>query len=400
MRILGAVRRGPAPTIFFHHFFEISADNITNNDLESPMYRSCRMFTDMDYLASLLQTAKAENATDLHICSGSLPLIRVAGKLKEITGTERLTPGIIDAIIKGLIDDRRKEKLQEERVLDFSFSKPGLGRYRANIYSQRGTYAVAVRMLPFDIPPLESLGLPKAIERFTAKSKGLFLAAGATGSGKSTTLASLIDKINETHQYHILTIEDPIEYLHRHKRSLVTQREIGEDADSFSSALRAALREDPDVIMVGEMRDPDSISIALTAAETGHMVFSTIHTIGSAKCIDRIVDVFETGQQAQIRTQLATVLEGVVSQQLAPRIDKAGLVAACEVMIVNPAIRNLIREGKHYQVSSIIQTGQSQGMQLLEADLAQLVNAGVISPDEAVLRAQDQQLLNQFLSRR
>ncbi|MDR1560227.1 MAG: type IV pilus twitching motility protein PilT [Clostridiales bacterium] len=355
---------------------------------------------DANYIVELLQAAKTEDATDLHICAGSLPLIRVNGKLKEIIGTEKLLPRTIDAIIEGLISDRQRKRLEEDRVLDFSFSKPGLGRYRANIYSQRGTYALAVRMLPFDIPRLESLGLPKVIERFTTKTRGLFLAAGATGSGKSTTLASLIDRINESHQYHILTIEDPIEYLHRHKLSLVTQREIGDDADSFSDALRAALREDPDVVMVGEMRDPESISIALTAAETGHLVLSTIHTIGAAKSIDRIVDAFETDQQAQIRTQLATVLEGVVSQQLLPRIDASGMVAACEVMVVTPAVRNLIREGKHYQVNSIIQTGQSQGMQLLESDLAELVNSGAVSLDEALLRAQDQQLLKQFLNRR
>ena len=358
------------------------------------------MTTDIDYLSSLLQTAKENNATDLHLCAGSQPLIRVNGKLKEIGESNKSTPDIINCIIDSLINDRQKKRLSKERVLDFSFSKPGLGRYRANIYSQRGTYAFAVRMLPFDIPTYDSLGLPSSVEKFITKTNGLFLAAGATGSGKSTTLASLINMINERYQYHILTIEDPIEYLHPHKRSLVTQREIGEDADSFADALRSALREDPDVIMVGEMRDPESIAIVLTAAETGHLVFSTIHTIGAAKSIDRIVDVFEPGQQPQIRTQLATVLEGVVSQQLIPRIDKPGLVTACEVMIVNPAIRNLIREGKHYQINSIIQTGQSQGMRLMESDLAQLVNSGVISVEEAILRSPDQQLLNQFLNRR
>ena len=358
------------------------------------------MTTDMDFLLSLLQTANASKATDLHICAGSYPLIRVNGQLREISEAGRSTPNIIEYIIAGLTNDYQKSRLAKERVLDFSFSRPGVGRYRANIYSQRGTYAIAVRMLPYDIPSFESLGLPKIAEKFTTKSNGLFLAAGATGSGKSTTLASLINVINETYPYHILTIEDPIEYLHPHKRSLVTQREIGEDADSFASALRSALREDPDVIMVGEMRDPESIAIVLTAAETGHVVFSTIHTIGAAKSIDRIIDAFDPAQQSQIRTQLATVLEGVISQQLIPRIDRPGLAAASEVMIVNPAIRNLIREGKHYQVNSVIQTGQSQGMQLMEADLAQLANSGVISIEEAVLRSPDQQLLNQYLRRR
>ena len=358
------------------------------------------MITNIDFVSSLLETAKEENATDLHICANSKPLIRVNGKLKDINGTEKIKPETIDAIIANLINDNQKKKLSDDRVLDFSFSKIGLGRYRANIYSQRGTFAIAIRMLPFKIPSFENLGLPKVIEKYAVKTKGLFLSAGATGSGKSTTLASLIDMINETYQYHILTIEDPIEYLHQHKRSLVTQREIGEDADNFAFALRAALREDPDVIMVGEMRDPESISIALTAAETGHMVFSTIHTIGAAKCIDRIIDAFEQSRQNQIRTQLATVLEGVISQQLVPRKDKPGLVAACEVLIANTAVRNLIREGKQYQVNSIIQTGQSQGMQLIEADLARLVSSEIISIEDAVLRSQDQQLLNQFLNRR
>ena len=358
------------------------------------------MVTDMDFFESLLQTAKAGNATDLHMCAGSYPLIRVNGKLEEIEYAGKSKPSVIDSIITGLINTRQKNKLETERVLDFSFSKPGLGRYRANIYSQRGTFAIAVRALPFDIPAFESLGLPNIVAKFTAKTHGLFLAAGATGSGKSTTLASLINMINETYRYHILTIEDPIEYLHQHKRSLVTQREIGEDADSFASALRSALREDPDVIMVGEMRDPESISIVLTAAETGHLVFSTIHTNGAAKSIDRIIDVFEPAQHNQIRTQLASVLEGVISQQLIPRTDKQGQVIACEVMVVNPAIRNLIREGKHYQVNSVIQTGTSLGMRLMEADLAHLVNAGVISVEEAIFRSPDQQILNQFLHRR
>ena len=353
-----------------------------------------------DYLETLLQYSHDHKATDLHLCAGSKPLVRVSGKLEEIENTEMVLPNIINELIDPLLDEKKKNKLEQQRVLDFSFSKPGLGRFRANIYSQRGTYAVAIRMLPFDIPPFDKLGLPEVIKSFTQKSKGLFLATGATGSGKSTTLASLLDLINETHNYHIITIEDPIEYLHRHKKSLMTQREIGEDTDSFATALRAALREDPDVIMVGEMRDTETISIALTAAETGHLVLSTLHTVGAAKSIDRIIDAFAPAQQGQVRSQLATVLEGVVSQQLIPRIDRDGMVVASEVMFINPAIRNLIREGKHYQINSIMQTGQAQGMQLLEANLAQLCNLGIIDQEETMLRAQDQQLLQQFLSRR
>ncbi|MDR1541362.1 MAG: PilT/PilU family type 4a pilus ATPase [Clostridiales bacterium] len=358
------------------------------------------MNSNNDNLEDMLVISKSMQATDLHLCTGSKPVTRVNGKLIEISEMDKLTPNIVEDIIGRLLIPGKRAVLEKQRVLDFSFSISGLGRFRANIYSQRGTFAIAIRMLPFDIPPFKALGLPAAVESFTAKTKGLFLATGATGSGKSTTLASLLNQINETYNYHIITIEDPIEYLHRHKKSLVTQREIGEDADSFAHALRSALREDPDVIMVGEMRDPETISIALTAAETGHLVLSTLHTVGAAKSIDRIIDAFDPSQQNQIRSQLAAVLEGVVSQQLIPRIDKPGLIAACEVMFVNPAIRNLIREGKHYQINSIMQTGQAQGMQLLEANLAKLCNSGIIDKEEVFLRAQDQQLLQQFLNRR
>ena len=353
-----------------------------------------------NHLDSLLAYTNQIKGTDLHICAGSKPLTRVNGRLEEIPDTEVCMPGMINGMIGELLDARKKERLETHRVLDFSFGRPGMGRFRANIYAQRGTFAIAIRLLPFDMPQFKDLGLPAAVESFTSRSKGLFLATGATGSGKSTTLASLLNVINENHSYHVITVEDPIEYLHRHKKSLMTQREVGEDAESFAAALRSALREDPDVIMVGEMRDPETISIALTAAETGHLVLSTLHTVGAAKSIDRIIDAFPPAQQNQVRSQLATVLEGVVSQQLIPRIDRQGLAVASEVMVVNPAIRNLIREGKHYQINSIMQTGQAQGMQLMEADLAQLVNKGVIDREEALLRAQDLQLLQQFLGRK
>lgn len=351
------------------------------------------------FFDGLLRYAHGREATDLHLCAGSRPLMRVNRLLIEIPETEVMRPNNIEDILDALLDGGKKNKLAEKRVLDFSFSKRGLGRFRANIYSQRGTYAVAVRILPLEIPAFESLGLPQAAEQFTAKSKGLFLVTGSAGSGKSTTLASLINMINERYRYHILTIEDPIEYLHAHKKSLVTQREIGDDAESFAQALRSALREDPDVIMIGEMRDVETISIALTAAETGHLVLSTLHTVGAAKSVDRIIDVVPPAQQNQIRSQLATVLEGIISQQLIPRIDKDELVLASEVMFVNAAVRNMIREGRQYQVNSIMQTGQSQGMQLLEADLARLCGKGLISEDEAMIRAGDQQLLRQFLNR-
>lgn len=350
-----------------------------------------------DYLESLLRISHEKKATDLHLCAGSKPLVRVNGNLVELPDFDMVLPNVINESLNGLLDERKLAKMHEQRVLDFSFSKPGLGRFRANAYSQRGTFALAIRMLPFDIPPFASLGLPASVEGFTSKTKGLFLATGATGSGKSTTLASLLNLINETYNCHVITIEDPIEYLHKHKKSLMTQREIGEDADTFATALRSALREDPDVIMVGEMRDPETISIALTAAETGHLVLSTLHTIGAAKSVDRIIDSFPPAQHNQIRAQLATVLEGVVSQHLIPKKDGSGLVAASEVMFTNPAIRNLIREGKHFQIPNIMQTGQSKGMQLMEADLAQLCNKGIIDREEVMLLAQDHQLLMQFL---
>ncbi len=358
------------------------------------------MGSERDALESFLEYAHEMKGTDLHLCAGSRPLLRVNGNLMEIPDSDVIFPKDVEEMIFPLINEKKFSQLQENRVLDFSFSKPGLGRFRTNVYSQRGTFAAAIRMLPFDIPKFSELGLPPIIETFVTKTKGLFLATGATGSGKSTTLASLLNIINENYNYHVITIEDPIEYLHRHKKSLMTQREIGEDADNFANALRAALREDPDVIMVGEMRDAETISIALTAAETGHLVLSTLHTVGAAKSIDRIVDAFPPNQQSQIRSQLATVLEGVVSQDLIPRIDTEGLVCASEVMFVNPAIRNLIREGKHYQINSIMQTGQTKGMYLFESNLAELCNKGIISNEEAFLHAQDTNLLQQFLNRR
>lgn len=349
---------------------------------------------------SLLETACKEKATDLHLCAGATPVMRIRSNLTPIPGSERIMPEMTMEVVRHLLDDEAFALLEKHKTHDFSFSVAGLGRFRCNVYSQRGTYAIALRTLPFDIPNLADLGLPAILEQFTKKSRGLILATGATGCGKSTTLAAMLDRINAENQYHIITIEDPLEYLHRHKSSLVTQREVGSDTPSFAAALRAALREDPDVIMVGEMRDAETISIALTAAETGHLVLSTLHTVGAAKSIDRVIDAFPAGQQAQVKSQLAAVLEGVISQSLIPRLDKNGLVPACEVMVVNPAIRNLIREGKHYQINSIMQTGQAQGMQLLEMDIARLVQAGTVSMEEAVLRAQDVQLLNQFLNRR
>ena len=348
----------------------------------------------------LLEAAVNFKATDIHLTSGSPPAFRINSELVVLKNCPVILPEDTRKIAESLLCGGKFCTLERDGEIDFSFSKPGLGRFRVNIYRQRGTYSVAIRSLPFIIPAFEQLGLPQTVKSFARKTKGLVLATGPTGSGKSTTLASLLNVINHERRCHIITIEDPIEYLHRHSNSLVDQREIGADTRSFAAALRAALREDPDVILVGEMRDPETISIALTAAETGHLVFSTLHTVGAAKTIDRIIDAFEPSQQNQVKSQLATVLEGVVSQQLVPKKDGTGIVLACEVMVVNPAIRNLIREGKPYQINSVIQTGTNLGMQTLEGCLAQLVNDGVVSFDDALVRALDAQYFFQLANKR
>lgn len=352
------------------------------------------------YISELLTESTKRHATDVHICTGAKPLFRINGKLLKVEEEEALTFSMVNEIVEGLVPEGGMTFLQKNRVLDFSVSKNGVGRFRCNIYFQRGSYAIAFRVLPFEIPKFDELGLPESVKKIVTKARGLYLITGGTGSGKSTTLASLIDMFNEINQYHIITIEDPIEYLHKHKESYITQREIGSDALTFADALRAALREDPDVIMVGEMRDPETISIALTAAETGHIVLSTLHTVGAGKSIDRIIDSFPAEQHKQVRSQLATVLEGVVSQQLLMRKDKQGVCLATEVMYSNPAIKNLIREGKHYQINSILQSGQKAGMHLMEDSLAKLVIDGLLTEEEAFYKAQDDQLLKQFLNRR
>ena len=348
-------------------------------------------------LNDLLQKTKQYNATDLHICAGSQPLMRVNSKLDEVPGTQVLSSEDVKNIIMQSLDEIKLEHLMKNKAIDFSYSIAGFGRFRCNIYMQRGTFAAAIRMLPLSIPKYDTLGLPKEILNFTKLSSGLVLFTGATGCGKSTTLASLIDVINSSYRYHVLTIEDPVEYLHSHNQSLVTQREVGDDALSFASALRSALREDPDVIMVGEMRDAETMAIALSAAETGHLVFSTLHTIGAVKTIDRILDSFPTAHQNQVRSQLATVLQGIVSQQLLPSLSYDKLIPACEVLFSTPAVRNLIREGKQYQIKNIIQTSKEQGMYSLERMLAEYAGSGIIDEKTAKLKSQDIRLFEQYL---
>lgn len=335
----------------------------------------------------LIQSVK-ERASDIHLTSGRAPSYRVDGVLAPIMG-ERLTPQMLEDILLPLIDKRHREELEETGQTDFAYAISGVGRFRVNVFKQRGTLAAVMRSLPFNIPEPEDLGIPREVVEMTSRKRGLVLVTGPTGSGKSTTLASLIHVINRTYPYHIITLEDPIEYLHRHDKSVVNQREIGSDSADYAQALRAALREDPDVILVGEMRDLETISTAITAAETGHLVFSTLHTIGADKTIDRIIDVFPPNQQQQVRIQLASVLECIVSQQLLKKADGSGRVAALEVLFANNAVRNLIRESKTYQIPSIMQTNKRAGMQTMDDALYDLFMRKVIDADTAVTYAQE-----------
>ena len=335
----------------------------------------------------LIQSVK-ERASDIHLTSGRAPSYRVDGVLAPIMG-ERLTPQMLEDILLPLIDKRHREELEETGQTDFAYAISGVGRFRVNVFKQRGTLAAVMRSLPFNIPEPEDLGIPREVVEMTSRKRGLVLVTGPTGSGKSTTLASLIHVINRTYPYHIITLEDPIEYLHRHDKSVVNQREIGSDSTDYAQALRAALREDPDVILVGEMRDLETISTAITAAETGHLVFSTLHTIGADKTIDRIIDVFPPNQQQQVRIQLASVLECIVSQQLLKKADGSGRVAALEVLFANNAVRNLIRESKTYQIPSIMQTNKRAGMQTMDDALYDLFMRKVIDADTAVTYAQE-----------
>lgn len=339
-------------------------------------------------IQELLREALQMGASDLHITVGIPPKVRVNDKLIDL-GTQRLSPEDTNSIIMPIIEEQSKAILEEKGEVDFSFSIPGLGRYRVNVFRQRGSYAAAIRLVGTVIPSPESLGIPESVVNLTNKKRGLILVTGPTGSGKSTTLASLVDVINTNKNTHILTVEDPIEYLHQHKKSIVNQREIGPDTLSFSNALRSALREDPDVILVGEMRDLDTISIAITAAETGHLVLSTLHTIGAVNTIDRIIDVFPPHQQQQIRIQLASVLEAVISQQLIPTADGHGRVAAFEVMHANSASRNLIRESKSFQITNILQTNKKLGMQTMDDAIYELYLQNKIDAKRALRFAQD-----------
>lgn len=336
----------------------------------------------------LLGIAKEMNASDVHMTVGLPPRVRVNGELIDLN-YPKLMPEDVEKIVLSIMNEHQLKIYKENGEVDFAFSIPSVGRYRVNAFRQRGSVACSMRVVGTKIPQPEELGVPKSVIDLYERKRGLVLVTGPTGSGKSTTLASIIGRINERRNVHVITLEDPIEYLHSHNRAMVNQREIGIDTQSYAGALRAALREDPDVILVGEMRDLETISTAITAAETGHLVLSTLHTIGAAATIDRIIDVFPPHQQQQIRIQLGMVLEAVVSQQLVPRADRSGRVAAFEVMHATVPIRNLIREAKTYQIGSIIQTNRKNGMNTMDDALIDLCMQGIISADDAVGFAQD-----------
>ena len=336
-------------------------------------------------------------ASDIHLSVGRAPNYRIDGVL-HTEGEEKLKPDDVKNLIMPLLDERHKRELEESGQTDFAHAIPGVGRFRVNVFKQRGTLASVMRALPFEIPEPDKLGIPPEVVAVTEKKRGLVLVTGPTGSGKSTTLASLIQVINRTRADHIITLEDPIEYLHKHDKSIVNQREIGSDTENYAKALRAALREDPDVILVGEMRDLKTISTAITAAETGHLVLSTLHTIGADKTIDRIIDVFPPDQQQQVRIQLAAVLECVVSQQLLKRSDGQGRVAALEVLFANNAVRNLIREGKTFQIASIIQTSKRLGMQMMDDALYDLYMQRMVDGETVISYAQDPVTINKKIN--
>jgi len=330
----------------------------------------------------ILRESKDLNASDVHLTAGSPPMFRINGNLVA-SSFDKLKPLDIEGYVRALITEEMYQELKQNRDIDFSFGIPGIARYRVNSFYQRGALSMAFRTIPTEVPSLDSLGLPPVPNPCLTRPHGLVLVTGPTGSGKSTTLAAMIHEINQTMYKRIITLEDPIEYLHSHGKSLIDQREIGIDAPRFSSGLRSALRQDPDVILLGEMRDLETISTAVTAAETGHLVFATVHTSTAASTVSRIIDVFPSDQQDQIRAQLANVLAGVVSQRLMPRTDGKGRIAALEVMVETPAVSNLIRTGKEYQLQSVLQTGKQHGMQTMQTALQDLVSRGLIPASAA-----------------
>jgi twitching motility protein PilT len=336
--------------------------------------------------ADILLEVLERGASDLHLTAGSPPMIRIRGRLHPLD-YPKMGPQDTREVVYSILNNDQRKRLENEWQIDLSYSLPNRARFRVNAYFQRASIGCVMRTIPQDIPKFESLGLPPVLLDFTRKPRGFVLVTGPTGSGKSTTLASMVDRINEERYEHIMTIEDPIEFLHRHKNCVVNQRELGTDAQAFGVALKSALRQDPDVILVGEMRDLETMATALTAAETGHLVFATLHTQDTAQTVDRIVDSFPPAQQHQVRTQLSIALQGIVTQQLLPTADGTDRVCACEVLVPTPAVRNLVREGKTHQIYSALQTGASHGMQTMDAALVDLVRQRKITMELAEKRS-------------
>ena len=352
----------------------------------------------MTSLKQLLEEMSTRRASDLHLTAGVPPEFRVDGILVPAE-TEPLTPELTAQLAYSVMSDEQRKKFETTKELDFSFGIKGLSRFRSNVYLQRGVVSMAIRQIPYEILPLEKLGLPPIVREFTNRQRGLVLVTGPTGSGKSTTLAAMLDKINQVRRSHIITIEDPIEYIHQHKKCIVNQREIGADTNSVPTALKYVLRQDPDIILIGEMRDLETIEAALTIAETGHLVFATLHTNSTYEAVNRIVDVFPSDQQKQILTQLAFTLEGVMTQQLIPKSFGAGRVMCAEVLVCTPAIKAVIREGKTHQVYSLMQAGQKFGMQTMNQALFQAVLDKQLSPEDALERSADRVELEGLLAK-
>ena len=335
-----------------------------------------------------MREAVERRASDIHLTVGVPPTLRINGTLVRLN-LPPLGPADTLRLFESIAPEERQTFFRQNGEVDFSHTIHGLSRFRVNAFRQRGSVAIAVRLIPEQVPTLDQLELPEVVATLARKPRGLILVTGPTGSGKSTTMAAMINLINEEQSCNIITLEDPIEYLHRHKKSLINQREISADTRSFANGLRAALREDPDVILVGEMRDMDTISIAVRAAETGHLVLATLHTSDASQTIDRIIDVFPPYQQQQIRTQLSLTLQGIISQQLLPRRSGTGRAVAVEILVATPAVRNLVREGKSHQLLTVIQTGAKTGMQSMDAALRDLCRAGIVADEEALMRASD-----------
>jgi twitching motility protein PilT len=346
--------------------------------------------------ADVLLEVLDKKASDLHLTAGSPPMVRIRGALQPLDYPV-LTPQDVRETIYSILTNDQRQKLETEWQIDLAYAIPGKARFRVNAYFQRAALGAAMRLIPQEMPALNTLGVPPVLRDLTKKPRGFVLVTGPTGSGKSTTLAAMLDVINEERHEHIMTIEDPIEFLHKHKNCIVNQRELGADAKGFGVALKAALRQDPDVILVGEMRDLETIATALTAAETGHLVFATLHTQDTAQTVDRIVDVFPPEQQHQVRVQLSVGLQGIVTQQLLPTADGKGRVVACEVLVPTPAVRNLIREGKTHQIYSALQTGAQHGMQTMDSALAQLVRDGKITRELAEARSSTPEELRRLM---